>query len=154
KVLANKGQGFIVGLRVTPDGQLIGTTTASSEREYNLGSIEELLEVTMKAQARICANNPSADNVATLQRMQAELAYIRRELAAGRALDFSKPPLTGVLARLGGDSVPKTADPSQASKPANSTDGYQATARKVIDEKPWARNGAADERITPTESDT
>ncbi len=97
-----KGNGYIPGMRVEPDGTVMGVGNGAKSRAYAIGSLSELYQVSIAKQTVACANNPSRDNVQALQRMQSELAFIERELSAGRKLDFNKPPLADVLSRLGG----------------------------------------------------
>ncbi len=112
-ILTRKGQGDIPRMIVAPDGKVMGKgyredtdkngVVKITKREHPLGSLSELYQLSIDRQTIVCANDPSKDNVAALQRMKSELEFIEKELSIGRKLDFSKPPLTDVLARLGGE---------------------------------------------------
>lgn len=89
----------MAGVRLTPDGNVVGV--GSNKRPYPCGKLADVLELAVQKQGKTCSYNPSTDNVAALRRAQQQLAFVREELAAGRQLDYSKPPLSDLPQRLG-----------------------------------------------------
>ncbi len=87
------------GFTVRADGRMI---TKPVKEVEPLGTLPELLQVTIDRLNVVCAQRPTAENVKALARLKADLAFIEKELAAGRKLDYTKPPLADLLMRLGG----------------------------------------------------
>ncbi|MBX9670303.1 MAG: hypothetical protein K2X93_22075 [Candidatus Obscuribacterales bacterium] len=87
------------GFEVRPDGTM---TTKASNRVNPMGALPELLQVSIDRLSVSCTQSPTAANLEALVRLKSDLAFIERELAGGRKLDYSKPPLVDLLKRLGG----------------------------------------------------
>ncbi|MBX9666617.1 MAG: hypothetical protein K2X93_03315 [Candidatus Obscuribacterales bacterium] len=87
------------GFEVRPDGKMM---TKASKKENPMGTLPELLEVSIDRLNASCVQSPTAANLEALARLKSELAFIKGELAANRKLDYSKPPLADLVKRLGG----------------------------------------------------
>ncbi len=87
------------GFEVRPNGKMM---TKASKKENPMGTLPELLQVSIDRLNASCVQSPTAANLEALARLKSELAFIESELAAKRKLDYSKPPLVDLVKRLGG----------------------------------------------------
>ncbi len=105
-----KSDGTAPSLKVQPDGTVLikladrtskDGTKVLEGREYNLGSLGDILEVAAKKQAEVVGKHATTDGLKALKQLQSDFEHVQRELGAGRKLDLSKPPMTDILKRMG-----------------------------------------------------